>query len=82
MSQFFSNSPSRNISRAVPAKEIGGLQSKAKSVLRETLLPSFQDLGNYLETKYSRHLRTQPGMVGMVNGTDMYKVKMKQEIRT
>lgn len=63
----------RKILPNIDISYIDSIQSDAKTIIRENVLPAFKKLENYIHGPYLKHLRAKPGISSIHNGQQYYE---------
>ncbi|XP_059092236.1 uncharacterized protein LOC131887623 [Tigriopus californicus] len=53
------------------------MQSRAKTLIRDQVLPSFKNLANFLQSEYHKAARKEPGISSLPKGLEMYQSLVK-----
>ena len=61
----------------IDKKYIESVQSDAKLVIRENVLPAFKKLQNYIHGTYAKSLRPKPGISSIPNGQGYYEACLR-----
>ena len=49
------------------------IQKQAKKIIKQSVLPAFQELDDFIHDEYMKHLRPAPGVWSIPNGTEFYQ---------